>query len=94
MSKKRKLAIFGGGGLFILYNIISGGGFVIEKTDGLATLGEVADAQLTDGASVYLKETPTTKRFFVPFVFYEFANIPHNDHPPNGTRSYSNLARV
>ena len=69
MSKKRKLAIFGGG-LFILYNIISGGGFVIEKTDSLATLGAVADAQLTDGASVYLQEIPTTKRFFVPFVFY------------------------
>lgn len=77
MSKKRKLAIFGGGGLFVLYNIISGGGFVIEKTDSLATLGAVADAQLTDGASVYLKETPTTKRFFVPFVFYYF----HNTYP-------------
>ena len=92
MSKKRKLAIFGGGGLFILYNIISGGGFVIEKTDSLAILGVVADAQLTDGASVYLKETPTTTRFFVPFVFYKFANIPHNDHPPTGPLSYSNLA--
>lgn len=70
MSKTRKLAIFGAGGLFVLYNILSGGGCVIERTDSLATKGVVARAQLTDGASVYLKETPTTKRFFVPFVFY------------------------
>ena len=66
MSKLRKLAIFGGS--FVLYNVISGGGLVIQKYDSLAAQG----IQLTDGVRVYFNTTPTTKQFFVPFVFYYF----------------------
>ena len=57
------------GGLFVLYNIASGGGVLIERSDSLATLGSVAKAKLTDEASVYLKQSPTTTEFYVPFVF-------------------------
>jgi hypothetical protein len=58
------------GALFILYNLVSGGGYLVEKTDSLSTLNGVAEAKLTDGASVWLAETPTSNRFCVPFVFY------------------------
>lgn len=65
MGKKRKLAIFGG---FVLYNLISGGGFVLHRADRFALAN--GPVQLTDGASVYLAGTPTKKGFYVPFVFY------------------------
>ncbi|MDQ3333254.1 MAG: hypothetical protein M3552_21840 [Planctomycetota bacterium] len=67
MSKRRKLLILGGS--FLLYNIVSGGGILIERSDSLATLGSVAEAELTDEAGVYLKQTPTTTEFYIPFVF-------------------------
>ena len=67
MSRKRKAMVFGG--VFVLYNVVSGGGILIERSDSLATLGSVAKAELTDEAGVYLKETPTTTAFYIPFVF-------------------------
>ena len=58
------------GGLFILYNLVSGGGYLVEDTDSLASIDGVAEARLTDGAKVWLAETPTTRGFYIPFVFY------------------------
>lgn len=66
---KRRVVLISGG-LFILYNLVSGGGYVIENTDSLSTLNGVAEAKLTDETKVWLAETPTTKRIYVPFVFY------------------------
>lgn len=67
-GKKRYALVFGGA--FILYNLLSGGGCIIERTDSLSTLDGVAIVQLTDDISVRLSETPTTKNVSVPFFFY------------------------
>lgn len=66
MSRNRKLLLFVV--LFLLYNVVSGGGLVVVHSDSLSTLGSVAKAQLTEEASIYLKQTPTTKQFYAPFV--------------------------
>ena len=70
MSRRRKLLLFGG--LFLAYNVATGGGLVVERTDSLSTLGSVTEAKLTDDASVYLKATPATSYFCIPLVFYYF----------------------
>jgi len=66
---KRRVVLISSG-LFILYNLISGGGYVIVRADSLSTLDGVAEAKLTNGTKVWLAETPTTRRFYIPFVFY------------------------
>ena len=66
---KRRVVLISSG-LFILYNLISGGGYVIVNADSLSTLDGVAEAKLTDRTKVWLAETPTTRRFYIPFVFY------------------------
>ena len=58
------------GGLFILYNLVSGGGYVIVKADSLSTMDGVAEARLTNETRVWLAQTPTVGRFYIPFVFY------------------------
>ena len=70
ITKGRKRFVLLSGGLFILYNLVSGGGYLVEDTDSLASIDGVAEARLTDGAKVWLAETPTTRGFYVPFVFY------------------------
>ena len=66
---KRRVVLISSG-LFILYNLISGGGYVIVNADSLSTLDGVAEAKLTNEAKVWLAQTPTTRRFYIPFVFY------------------------
>jgi len=70
ITKGRKRFVLLSGGLFILYNLVSGGGYLVEDTDSLASIDGVAEARLTDGAKVWLAETPTTRGLYVPFVFY------------------------
>jgi hypothetical protein len=68
--KKKRVRLGLALGVLALYAIATGGGFVVIRRDSLASSGLVAKVDLTDGASVYLKQTPTTRTLPIPLLIY------------------------
>jgi hypothetical protein len=72
-GKKHRVLI--PGMVLVLYNVVAGGGILIERTHGWTAndsfMGvNLAEITLKNYGSLALKGSPTTKRVYIPFVLY------------------------